>query len=214
MPQQHALRRRVVGFLDEDDPRALATELFLQQQGEAGKMPKAARGHSKEKRSDCPLLTLGLVLDAGGFVRRSQVFAGNVREQTTLETMLSSLGAPDGALVVMDRGIATEDRVAWLRGAGYRYIVVGRERVRRFDAAAAVAHAARAPGTRCICTGHRRRTRSSGHTRLASHTNWSSGQRWEFEMGVRDTRDAGLTPTPVRVVRGQSPMSYVTGKLP
>ena len=49
-------------------------------EGEAGAQPKARRGHSKEKRSDCPLLTLGLVLDGSGFVRRSQVFTGNVRE--------------------------------------------------------------------------------------------------------------------------------------
>ena len=52
-------------------------------EGEARGQP-ARRGHSKEKRTDCPLLTLGLVLDASGFVRRSQVFAGNVREHHTL----------------------------------------------------------------------------------------------------------------------------------
>ena len=73
--------------------------------------PKAQRGHSKEKRTDCPLLTLGLVLDASGFVRRSKVFAGNVREHHTLAEMLEALNAPRAALVVMDRGIATEDRV-------------------------------------------------------------------------------------------------------
>ena len=33
-------------------------------EGEARRQPKARRGHSKEKRTDCPLLTLGLVLDA------------------------------------------------------------------------------------------------------------------------------------------------------
>ena len=65
-----------------------------------------------EKRTDCPLLTLGLVLDASGFVRRSQVFAGNVREHHTLAEMLDALNAPRAALVVMDRGIATEDRVS------------------------------------------------------------------------------------------------------
>ncbi|MDE0510564.1 MAG: hypothetical protein OXI88_02100, partial [Gammaproteobacteria bacterium] len=36
-------------------------------EGEAAQQPKARRGHSKEQRSDCPLLTLGLVLDASGF---------------------------------------------------------------------------------------------------------------------------------------------------
>jgi len=44
----------------------------------------AARGHSKEKRTDCPLVTLGLVLDSSGFPRRSHVYEGNVSEPTTL----------------------------------------------------------------------------------------------------------------------------------
>ena len=112
-------------------------------EGEAADQPKAQRGHSKEKRSDCPLLTLGLVLDGGGFVQRSRVFAGNVKEHRTLAGMLSALKAPPGARVVMDRGIATEEQVQWLRENGYRYIVVSRERRRRFDAEAAIAHRTR-----------------------------------------------------------------------
>jgi Transposase DDE domain len=100
--------------------------------------PKAARGHSKEQRSDAVLLTLGLVLDQSGFVRRSQVFAGNAVESRTLEAMLQSLQAPRGALVVMDRGIATEHNLIWLRAQGYRYLVVSRERTRQFDPLQAV----------------------------------------------------------------------------
>ena len=107
-------------------------------EGEASEQPQAQRGHSKEKRSDCPLLTLGLMLDASGFVRRSKVFAGNVREQRTLAGMLEALDAPAGALVVMDRGVATEACVQWLRDHDYRYLVVSRERHRQFDAEAAV----------------------------------------------------------------------------
>ena len=107
-------------------------------EGEARGQAKALRGHSKDKRTDCPLLTLGLVLDASGFVRRSQVFAGNVREHHTLAEMLEALHAPRAALVVMDRGIATEDRLRWLREHGYRYLVVSRERTRYFDAQAAL----------------------------------------------------------------------------
>jgi transposase len=52
--------------------------------------------------------------------------------------MLQGLEAPAGALVVMDRGIATEENIAWLRAQGYRYLVVSRERRRRFDATDAV----------------------------------------------------------------------------
>ena len=107
-------------------------------EGEASEQPQARRGHSKEKRSDCPLLTLGLMLDASGFVRRSQVFAGNVREHRTLADMLEALRAPVGALVVMDRGVATDACITWLRDQGYRYLVVSRERHRQFDAEAAV----------------------------------------------------------------------------
>ena len=107
-------------------------------EGEARRQPNARRGHSKDQRTDCPLLTLGLVLDASGFVRRSQVFAGNVREHHTLAQMLDALNAPRGALVVMDRAIATEDRVRWLREQGYRYLVVSRERTRHFDTDAAL----------------------------------------------------------------------------
>jgi transposase len=106
-------------------------------EGEAPINPKAKRGHSKEQRSDSPLLTLGLVLDGSGFARRSQVFDGNVVEGTTLAGMLQGLGAPAGALVVMDRGIATAENLRWLRAQGYRYLVVSRERQRQFDPSAA-----------------------------------------------------------------------------
>ncbi len=94
---------------------------------------QAAHGRSKEKRSDCPLVTLGLVLDSSGFVRRSRMFAGNVAEASTLETMLTGLNAPTGALVIMDRGIVTEANIAWLVENQYRYLVVSRERTRQFD---------------------------------------------------------------------------------
>jgi len=75
------------------------------------------------------------VLDGSGFVRRSEVFTGNVAEGDTLKTMLQGLKAPPKSLVIMDRGIATEANLEWLRGedADYRYLVVSRERTRQFD---------------------------------------------------------------------------------
>ncbi len=99
-------------------------------EGDSTSNPKARRGHSKEKRSDCPLLTLGLMLDGSGFVRRSEIFAGNVFEGHTLQSMLKALQAPKGALVVLDRGIATEENLSWMQAEGYRYLVVNRGRER------------------------------------------------------------------------------------
>jgi transposase len=106
-------------------------------EGVAAGIPKAQRGRSKEKRSDCPLVTLGLVLDGSGFPRRSRIFAGNVSEAATLETMLTQLGAATGAVVVMDAGIATQDNLDWLTAKGFRYVVVSRKRERQFDPALA-----------------------------------------------------------------------------
>ena len=107
-------------------------------EGLAAGVPKAVRGRSKEKRSDCPLVTLAVVLDGSGFVRRSAVFAGNASEPKTLKSMLSILSAPLGAAVVMDAGIATEANLAWLKEQGYHYVVVSRRRARQFDAQQAV----------------------------------------------------------------------------
>jgi len=92
---------------------------------------KAHFGLSKEKRSDCPLVTLGLVLDADGFPKRTEVFGGNVSEPGTLEGMLTTLSGAEvqtKPLIVMDAGIATQQNLLWLKAQGYDYIVVSRKR--------------------------------------------------------------------------------------
>jgi transposase len=111
------------------------TNTFFEGEGKANAL--SARGHSKEKRTDCPLVTLGLVLDSSGFPRRSQVYEGNVTEAKTLAEMLHSLEGGDTSTglkptVVMDAGIATDDNVAWLRKHEYPYLVVSRKRHREF----------------------------------------------------------------------------------
>lgn len=92
---------------------------------------KAHFGLSKEKRSDCPLVTLGLVIDADGFPKHTEVFDGNVSEPKTLASMLNSLAFSDmqtKPLLVIDAGIATESNIIWLKERGYSYIVVSRKR--------------------------------------------------------------------------------------
>jgi transposase len=107
-------------------------------EGEMASNAKAKRGRSKEKRSDCPLVTLGLVLDGSGFVRRSKMFEGNVSEAKTLEEMLKGVEVPAGVLVIMDAGIATQANIVWLVEHQYRYLVVSRERNRQFEEMEAV----------------------------------------------------------------------------
>jgi hypothetical protein len=102
-------------------------------EGVAAGVSKAKRGHSKECRSDCPLVTLAMALGASGFVRRVQFFAGNASEPATLKGMLTGLDAAPGATVVMDAGIAAQANLTWLREQGYHYVVVSKLRERQFD---------------------------------------------------------------------------------
>ena len=168
---------RAMGLFDLEPTITLYDLTNTFYEGEAADQPKAQRGHSKEKRSDCPLLTLGLVLDGGGFVQRSRVFAGNVKEDRTLAGMLEALDAPPGARVVLDRGIATAEQLRWLRENGYRYIVVSRERRRRFDAEAATAHRTRRGGTVHL---HKVDDPDGGEVRLYCY----SEERAEKERGI------------------------------
>ena len=110
-------------------------------EGTAKSNANAALGKSKEKRTDCPLVTLALVLDASGFPKRSEIFPGNVSEPKTLAQMLAKLTAEHtdkAPTVVLDAGIASEENIAWLVEHGYRYLVVSRKRHREFDPDGAV----------------------------------------------------------------------------
>jgi len=111
-------------------------------EGSARTNPKAKRGRSKEKRSDCPLLTLGMVIDEQGFPKTSRILPGNVSEPETLKEFLNALrGEPSerkpkpgkGITVVMDAGIATEPNLALLKELGYDYIVVARNQPVKFS---------------------------------------------------------------------------------
>lgn len=92
---------------------------------------RAKRGRSKEKRSDAPLVSIGLVLTADGFCKRSEFFDGNVSEPSTLESVLDKLSSPQKQIekptVILDAGIATKKNLEWLNEHGYKYIVVSRQ---------------------------------------------------------------------------------------
>ncbi|MCK5809235.1 IS1634 family transposase, partial [bacterium] len=111
-------------------------------EGDAKSNKKAKRGRSKEKRSDCPLVTLGLVVDEMGFIKTSKTLPGNVSEPGTLLSTLQTLQNEEidvrelteseikkrGITVIMDAGIATEDNLNMLFREGYDYIVVARNK--------------------------------------------------------------------------------------
>lgn len=93
----------------------------------------AKRAKSKEKRNDCPLVSLALLVDSLGYPLFSQVYEGNKSEPLTLSDILDRLEADCkktlfsiSPTIAMDRGIATKENIALLRQRGYEYIVVER----------------------------------------------------------------------------------------
>ena len=92
---------------------------------------QAKRGYSRDKRSDCQQVLVGLVLERDGFPKAHEIFAGNRQDRSTVPEMLERLkkrtGTPAGATVVVDRGMAYEDNLAQIRTQGLHYIVAGRQ---------------------------------------------------------------------------------------
>jgi transposase len=99
-------------------------------------------GRSKEKRSDAKLISLALLTDGQGFVRRSKFYRGNISDPSTLREVISELevdSKKDAGLfdskpvAVMDAGIATEDNLEYLRSKGFDYICVSRSSLKDYS---------------------------------------------------------------------------------
>jgi hypothetical protein len=92
-------------------------------------------GRSKEKRNDAKLVSLALMTNGRGFLRRSKIYKGNISEPSTLREVISEL-APDTKtdtglfnskpVVTIDAGIATEENLKYLSDNGFDYICVSR----------------------------------------------------------------------------------------
>ena len=107
------------------------TNTYLEGSGADNEL--ARYGVSKEKRRDCPLISLALMVDGQGFPVYSRILKGNQSEPETLKDVLDELKErnPPTLLdtkptLIMDRGIATRDNLALIKGYGYIDTVIER----------------------------------------------------------------------------------------
>ena len=87
---------------------------------------QAKYGHSRDKRSDCKQVCIGLVVNSEGLPVGYEVFDGNRRDVTTLEEMVELMENKFGKarrVWVLDRGFVSEDNLDFLRERGAQYIV-------------------------------------------------------------------------------------------
>ena len=127
--EQHlADREKDLFSLDENIVLYDLTNTYFE--GQCAGNPKAAYGKSKEKRSDCRLATMGLVVDGEGFAKYSRIYPGNQHEAETFQQIVGELEKhlqeQIKATIVMDAGLATKENLEWLKAKGYRYLVVNR----------------------------------------------------------------------------------------
>jgi transposase len=95
-------------------------------EGEAHRTPMAQRGHSRDGRSDCKQVCIGLVVTRDGFPLGYEVFDGNRTDVTTVEEIVEKMEAQYGKtkrVWVMDRGMTSEANLEWLRAGGRKYLV-------------------------------------------------------------------------------------------
>jgi transposase len=95
-------------------------------EGEAKANPLAQRGYSRDHRGDCKQVCIGLVVTRCGMPLGYEVFAGNRHDMTTLEEIVGTMERRYGQadrIWVVDRGIASEANLEFLRAGQRRYIV-------------------------------------------------------------------------------------------
>jgi len=94
-------------------------------------------GRSKEKRSDCKIVSMAAVINAEGFLKYSRIYQGNISDTKTLNKTVDELSALTSStgrkpVVVMDAGIMTEKNALSLKGKGYDYICVNRTKLKDY----------------------------------------------------------------------------------
>ena len=98
---------------------------------------KIARfGRSKEKRNDCKVVVLALVINPEGFIKYSGIFEGNIQDCQTLEGVVKDLRSKTStsgrAIVVIDAGIATDENLEMLTENGFDYVCVSRRKIKNY----------------------------------------------------------------------------------
>lgn len=86
----------------------------------------ATRGYSRDHRSDCKQIVLALVVTREGFPLAHQTLAGNTRDLQTVRQIITNIEGRFGhsqRVWVMDRGMISQDTLAFLNEPGRRYLL-------------------------------------------------------------------------------------------
>jgi hypothetical protein len=132
---EHHLSKKTNELFDIQDKIMLYDLTNTYFEGEKRNSTLAKYGRSKEKRSDCKLVVLALVVNIYGFIKHSSVHEGNFSDCKDIEKVIASLDYATGTskpVVVLDAGIATKENLAIIRSKGYHYLCVSRTKLKNY----------------------------------------------------------------------------------
>jgi transposase len=95
-------------------------------EGQMEMNPEALRGHSRDHRPDCKQVCIGLIVTREGMPLGYEVFPGNMADSKTVKRIVKSIETRYGKadrVWVKDRGMVSEETMAWMREGGRRYVV-------------------------------------------------------------------------------------------
>jgi len=90
---------------------------------------KAKYGRNKQKRNDCPQVTLGLITDENGFCKKSRFYDGNVGEPSTFANVVADAKAnakQTRPVIIMDAGISSIANLKYSLSEECDYICVSK----------------------------------------------------------------------------------------
>ena len=120
------LKERLGELFDLDYDLMLYDVTSTYFEGQALANPLAQRGYSRDHRSDCKQVCIGLVVSRCGMPVGYEVFAGNRSDVTTLQGIVETMERRYGRanrIWVTDRGMVSEENMAFLKKDGRRYLV-------------------------------------------------------------------------------------------
>jgi transposase len=89
----------------------------------------ARRGYSRDHRSDCKQIVLALIVTREGFPLAHRTLAGNTQDLQTVKTIVETIETRFGKsqrVWVMDRGMISDETLAFLGQPGRRYLLATR----------------------------------------------------------------------------------------
>jgi len=106
-------------------------------EGQCNGNPLAKHGHSRDRRSDCKQVCIGLVVTKDGIPLGYEVFVGNIHDSKTYQKIIRKMEAKYGKadrIWCSDRGMTSKENIEFLKQENRRFIIgTAKAELRKFE---------------------------------------------------------------------------------